>query len=625
MKKLTRTLVVVASLSILLVIAGVAVLPGIVALNRVKADIAATLSHATGRSITIRKLTLTLYPWLGIHLRGATIGNAPGFGQAPLAHVKDAVIEVRFLPLFRRRIVLRRIVLTGLALHLRVNKAGRENWAGLAGQRPAAAPDHAAARPAAKAPAFTLLRVAGITIKNASIDYRDARTATDAALTHLTVRSGAIRPHQPIVVTVAGRLRAGGRVPIAFHIKTRVRRTDNGAALDPFRLSIATLHAVGVIHVERGPNAFVVRGHLRVPSFAPRPLLAALGLHYRPRDSRALHAAAGDITFRLTPQRLQLAPLRLKIDDTTITGSILRTGHPPLFQINLALGDLVPADYFPAPAPAPTQAPPAVVGRGSAPAPFHLSLRGTITIASLTVHGLMLTHVAATLDSRDGRVRLRPLTANLYGGTLTGALTADTGSSPLVWRSQARLHQVRAGALLRALGLFPELSGRLDATAALHGSGVALPAVERSLTGRLSGSLRHGVLRGLDLDAIARNPTAAMGSRRANRVQGTAFSDLHASATIDHGAMAMQRLTVHAARLVASGHGTVILPTRTIDYLINVTLPSGLIIPVRAQGPVGHVQVSVSLNRLLKNSGHNGLRPALKHLRGHLEQLLGIH
>lgn len=631
MKKLTRILVIVASFTAVLVVIGVAALPGIVALNKVKGEIAETLSRATGRSVTIQKLSLSLYPWLGIRLAGATIGNAAGFGAAPFAHVDDAVVEVRLLPLFARHIVLRRIVLTGLSLDLRVDKAGRTNWATFTSHKPPRAPIPVAAPQAAiKAPTFALLKAAGLTVKNARIDYRDARTGGHVTLTRFMIRSGAIAPNRPVAITLAGILEAQGHGSFPFRIQTRLSHKGNNVVFDPFRLSIATLNAVGALSAGPGPKGFVADGHLHVPAFAPRPLLTALGLHYVPRDPRALQAASGDVAFQLSPDRLELAPLRLKVDGTVMTGSVVRIGRPLLYRVHLAVGSLAPMAYLPAPARSPV--PQGVAARAPVPpsgspppAPFPLPLQGGITIASLRVHGLTLTHVVAGLDSRAGRVSLQPLTAILYGGTLAGALAANTVPSPLTWRSHAHLQQVHIGALLRALHLFPELSGSLDVDAALHGSGTALPLVERSLTGRMKGSIQHGVLRGLDLDTIAHNPTAAAGGRRASHVEGTTFSDLGASATIDHGVMDMQKLSIHTARAVASGHGTVSLPTKTINYLINVTLPSGLVIPVRVQGPVGRVRFSVSLNRLLSNSRHNGSQPALKDLRNNLKKLFGIH
>ncbi|MHB8253980.1 MAG: AsmA family protein [Acidiferrobacter sp.] len=625
MKKLTRTAVVVGLIAAL-VIAGVAALPGIVALNQVKGEIAGALSQATGRPVTIGKLGLSLFPWLGIRLTEATLGNAPGFGQAPFAHVDTALVEVRILPLFARHIVLRRIVLTGLQLNLQENQAGQTNWSmgpHLKSTRP-----HTPISPreAHEAPAFALLRAAGLIVKNARIQYQNARTGSHDALTHLTVRVGVIVPGQPVAVNLAGILTAG-HYPVPFRIATHIDRKGTNYALDPLRLSVATLRATGVVHAMLGKPGFVASGNLHVPTFAPRPLLAALGLHYVPQDPQALKTASADVTFKVSPSQILLAPLRLTVDHTIITGDVTRDSFPLLYRVHLGINALAPIHDLPAP----EAAPKAPVGNMtptpvSVPSPLaRLPLVGVVTIGSLRVHGLTMTDVRAPIHSRAGRIQVQPLTMDLYGGTFSGALVAHTVNHPLSWRVQADLQHVHVGAALRALHLFQEFSGSLDAQAALAGTGTTLAPIEQSLSGTLSGSVQHGSLRGLDLDFIANNPTGAAGVQHPKQAEGTAFSHLHASATVASGVVHMQQLSMRTSKAVVRGHGTVALPTKTVNYLLNVALAGGLTVPVRVRGPVGHIRISVSLNQLLSHPQRNGVAPALNKLGGRLKRLFGIH
>ncbi len=630
MKKQTRTVVIALSLATVLVLAIVVALPGIVALNKVKNEIAETLSQASGRPVTIGKLSLSLYPWLGIRLDGAELANAPTFGKTPLARVDDALVEVRVLPLFAGHIVLRRVVVTGLKLNLRENAAGHTNWAALIRTPKRPAPTKATRAEAHEAPAFALLRAAGLTVTNASVTYRNARTGARDILSHFTVRLGEIRPGRPVAVHLAGVLKTAGHGPFPFRLSARAIRQHKGLLLNPFRLSIATLKAVGTVQATETRSGLKAHGHLHIPAFAPRPLLAALGLSYRPSDPKALRTASGRLAFRLSPRQLSLAPFTIRFDQTLVTGRLVRLAHPLLYRVHLAISSLALAPYLPPkpsapPAPQPVQGPGRPQAGTKTPSPLlSLPVMGTVTIGRLVAHGLTLTHVSAALHGRHGHIRLQPLTMDLYGGTFAGRL-ALKAAHPLPWRLAARLSQVHIGALLRALHMFPEFSGLLNAHVRLRGSGVALLPIEQSVSGRLTADMPRGALRGLDINFIAKDPKAVVGPHRLKKVAGTVFTRLHAQATIANSLVTLQALSLHTARAAVHGQGTMtLLPTKTLNTLLKVTLPSGLTVPVRVRGPIGHVHFAVSLNRLLSGSG-KGLGSAFKSLGGRLKSFLGIH
>ncbi len=631
MKKQTRTVVLALSLTTVLVLAIVAALPGIVALNKVKNEIAKTLSQASGRPVTIGRLSLSLYPWLGIRLDGAELANAPTFGKTPLAQVDDAIVEVRVLPLLAGHIVLRRVVVTGLKLNLRENAAGYTNWASLI--RPpktSPLPTKASRAEAHEAPAFALLRAAGLTVTNASVTYRNAHTGARDILSHFDVRLGEIRPGRPVAIHLAGTLQTAGHGPFPFRLSARAIRQHKGLLLNPFRISIATLKALGTVQATETRSGLKAHGHLRVPTFAPRPLIAALGLSYRPSDPKALRTASGRVAFTLSPGQLSLAPFTIRFDQTLVTGQVVRLAHPLLYRAHLAISSLVLAPYLPQkpsapPAPRPLPGPRRPHAGTKTPSPFlSLPVIGTVTIGRLVAHGLTLTRVSAGLRGHAGHIRLQPLTMDLYGGAFAGRF-ALRAARPLSWRLSARISQVHVGALLRALHMFPEFSGLLNARTDLRGSGITLLPIEQSASGRLTADMPRGALRGLDIDFIAKDPKAIVGPHRLKKVAGTAFTRLHAQATIANSLVTLQALSLYTSRAAVHGQGTLtLLPTKTVNTLLKVTLPSGLTVPVRVRGPIGHVHFAISLNRLLSGS-NKGLGSAFKSLGGRLKSFLGIH
>src|SRR3569623_1095234 len=100
--------------------------------NKYKAEIAAAVSQATGRELTISgDIRLPLFPWLGVELGAMELSNAPGFGSEPFVSITSAAVKVKLLPLLRKEVQAEAVTLTGLRLHLRRDAAGRNNWADL--------------------------------------------------------------------------------------------------------------------------------------------------------------------------------------------------------------------------------------------------------------------------------------------------------------------------------------------------------------------------------------------------------------------------------------------------------------------------------------------------------------
>ncbi len=628
MKKRTRLIAIAAGLLVVAATATVALLPGLHALDQVKAGIAQTLSQATGRPVTISKLSVTLFPWLGVRVDGATLGNAPGFGARPLARVARADIQVRVLPLFRRQIVLRRIILTGLRLNLDENRAGVTNWATLVHSHPAPHRSAAAVRAERReAPAFVLLRAAGLSLRGALIHYRNARTGSADTLSGLNLHVGAITPGQPVAVGLHGLLKIAGHPAFPFRLSTKALYQAPRLTLSSLHFSIATLKVLGRMHIRDAHGAPRARGHLRVPPFAPRPLLTALGLSYQPRATTVLKQASAAVSFHWSLATLRLAPLRFTLDHTTITGRITRMAQPLSYQARLAIDHLRPLPYLPAPstsaAPPPSPSPgPTALAHGAA---FNTPLTVTVTCGGLRLHGLLATNLRAVLQAAGGQLRLKPMTMNLYQGRFAGAVEANLRPSPVTWRLQAQLVHVEVSQVLSALHVFPAFSGALDARAHLHGSGATLAAAKQTLSGRLTAAIPNGRLRGVDLDLIAKDPKALAGAHKAHAARGTRFSGLHASATVGHGVVHMNALTLHTTRAVIHGHGDFLLATDSVNSLLEVALPSGFVIPVRVAGPPGHIRFNISLNRLFSDSSPNNVGSTLKTLGGALKHAFGLH
>ena len=146
--------------------------------NDYKDDITAAVQNATGRQLTLDgDLELALFPTIRIAVGAASLSNAPGFGDEPMARIGSAELRVGLWPLLARRIEISRAQLQGLELNLARNRSGANNWQDLGGGGAPAAPAPAAEGGEGTSVNFNL-GVDAVEIEDAHIVWNDASTGS---------------------------------------------------------------------------------------------------------------------------------------------------------------------------------------------------------------------------------------------------------------------------------------------------------------------------------------------------------------------------------------------------------------------------------------------------------------
>lgn len=204
MKRLLKFLVWLSGIALLIVAALLVVLPLVVNPNDFKEDISQAVKDATGRELSFHgDITLSLFPWLGVELGGVSLANAPGFGPEPFAEVGGAVVKVRLLPLLSREVEISTLSLKDLRLNLSRHADGRSNWDDLGGPAAPATAGAKAAVPSAPLPALAALAIGGVAVENAQLRWDDQSTGQHVQLGQFNLKSGAIIPGQPVVVSLS--------------------------------------------------------------------------------------------------------------------------------------------------------------------------------------------------------------------------------------------------------------------------------------------------------------------------------------------------------------------------------------------------------------------------------------
>ncbi len=211
--------------------------------NDYRDDITSAVHDATGRELSIEgDLRLSVFPWLGLSLGQTRLGNAPGFGDQPMAQVEAVDIKVRLLPLLEKKLEMKTVLLRGLQLNLARHADGRSNWDDLTGgpakktqggETAAKIPGKTAGESAP--PALAALAIGGIELRDARIVWDDQRSGQHIVIDKLQLQTGALSPGEPVDVSLS--LDVATREPALQHHITFSTRLEVDPAFERLGLS----------------------------------------------------------------------------------------------------------------------------------------------------------------------------------------------------------------------------------------------------------------------------------------------------------------------------------------------------------------------------------------------------
>ncbi len=659
---------------VLLVLAGIAVV-AFVDPNDYKDDIAKAVRDRTGRDLKLDgNLSLSIFPWLAIETGHAELGNPAGFGSGPFVAVESADVGVKLIPLLRGQFEVRRLRLDGLRVNLIRDQRNHTNWEDLAKSSGTSAPAQSGGS----------ARIAGLTLKDGALDYRDLGSGSHWRLTNLNASTGSLGGSEPFDFDLAAsidqgegseatqiKLKAAARldtqakrygaqdlkldlvqVPTAKRAKERklsVSMASIAADLGPqtldapqFSLRIAGAELNGSLKGERIVDEPKFSGTLKLPNTSPRKLLEELDAQVpKTRDANALSALAFETTFHATGESVWFENLKLTLDDSHLTG---RAGIENLkksaISFDLAM-DQIDLDRYQEPEQKKPVAP-------KDAKPFELPVeqlkslnaRGTLAVGQLTVAGIRMSAVKLTVDAKDGLVRLNPSQAKLYGGAHRGSVVLDARGAVARLSVDEHMSGVQFAPLFADLFDSKRLSGTGAASAALTARGNNSDALIHSLDGHLDFEVTNGALEGTDLWYEMRR-ARALWKREPAPAQAstgrTAFHTLKGTGTIDKGVLSNRDLQIDMDYLKANGQGTLDFASKTVDYRLQTNLYripeqgagaemqdlKAAEIPVRVSGTLADAKVRLDLDAVAKAQAAKKVDEKKEEMTNKLKEKLG--
>ena len=645
--------------------------------NDFREEIADAVKEATGRDLVIDgEVNLQLFPWLAVEVGHATLGNAPGFGDEPFAEFDRAELSVRVLPLLlRQEVAVGAAVLDSLRLNLEVNSKGQTNWDDLASEETDVVGIEGV-ETSAQASDGQAFEVSGVDINDAAIVYANRATGDVYTLSGVNMKIGRISGDRD-PVPASGSLHfdvqptgMSGDIEvetvIAFDLESGVVTLDGfaldgvteGLANSPTRLGIKTagvavntqnqtvqlqpveLRAMDVeISADVQPfsyaGAIEVTAAIKAAAFSPRSLMHLFDVSPpETADPSVLSSLAIEAQAEIHESYVSLTDITIKLDDTTFTGGLTVPFDMTERQLLDLRADSIDLNRY--------MAPPAEGSSGEAEesAPVEipadlikpLNARGGLKIGSVLLGGLELEQVDLNLQTSNGRMRLHPMTASLFGGSYSGDVNIDVSGSVPVLSMNESVQGIDLARLALAMFEQENISGTMSGNFTLAGRGQNMVEIQRTLDGNMSFELKDGFYEGTDIWYEMRRARAVLKKETPPEPvlpARTKFTSVTATGVVTDGVMRNDDFVADLPFMQLTGKGDVDLPAGTVDYDLRARVfrkPEALeeataeeiedftktVIPLKITGPLTAPKVRPNIEELLRQRVEEEVKEALE-------------
>ncbi len=542
--------------------------------NDFREDIAEAVGDSTGRELVIEgDVSISLFPWLAVEIGKAELGNAPGFGDEPFAEFESAKMGVQLLPLLlRREVAVGTVSVDSLTVNLEENRQGANNWDDLA----SAEPEEASAESTGEAVEATI-DAAGISFTNATIRYEDAAgayslTKADLSVGAITGEGGEINVDG---MSLRGILEGVVSTPGEFSIEMAgmsVQTAEQVVAMRPVEMSVLGLEISADVQPFSYAGDIEPVAAIEVAAFSPRELMQVFDVEeIETADPAALSSLVIAATAAVKATAIELSDVNIKLDDTTFAGKLVvpltETGA---YSMDL-VGDRIELGRYMEPATDTAEAETAETAPVEIPAELirPLKARGSLKIDVATLDAIEFNNVELGLNIGDGRLRLHPISASLFGGSYNGDVRVDASGAAPVLSVDEKLSGVNLADLARAMFEQDNITGTIGGAFKLSGRGEDTNAMQRSLNGNISIELLDGTYEGTDIWYELRRARAKIRNEEPPEPElppRTKFSSITATGVVRDGVMQNDDFFAELPFMQLRGRGSVDLAEATVDY-----------------------------------------------------------
>jgi AsmA protein len=630
--------------------------------NDFRDEISTQVKAATGRDLVIEgDLSLSVFPWIAVNIGRTQLGNAEGFGDEPFLSFEEARLSVRLAPLlFQQTVTIGTATLDSFSLNLEVASDGRNNWTDLAeaGEtEPVTETTETTETGGAQA-----LDVAEVRLSNASISFRDAQAGTSNTVTGLSLTTSNVVAGEPFDIQaefefstepagISGRLEfsstmsfSEGNEQISFrdfridgHLDGVASDTteyrfsapaiDVDIAADLVTMGSMELSLLGIdMSAEVEPYSYTTpqpRMSMTVEPFSLKKLMQTVGVEAPPTaDPDALTRVSFSANAAVGQTSLALTSMTIELDDTTLTGQVsVPLTADGAFQFDLT-ADSINVDRYMAPADANASGTSAAEGDIEIPVDLirTLNANGTARLEKAYLSGMTFENMVLGVNSANGQLRMYPITAELFEGRYNGDIKINVaGDIPSISVNE-NVAGVQLAPLAKAMFDQENITGTIEGSFKLSGSGNNLSAIRRDLHGTMAFSLTDGAWEGTDVWYQLRSAYALFKQRPAPEPREparTEFSNVRVTGPVNDGVFSNNDLLAELPFMQLTGNGTVDLAAGEVDYSMQARVLeqpefvdqataaeledfTEAVIPLRITGPLADPSIQPDVEAMLR-------------------------
>ncbi|MEE1673167.1 AsmA family protein [Agarivorans aestuarii] len=605
MKKL---LYVVAALVVLLVI-GVVVAVSMVNTDDIKKLLVDKTKETTGRELIIEgDLGWRFFPSIGFELGSLRLRDNPEFGDGDTISISGAEMSVALMPLFSKSIEVGDISVRGLTLRHQTKADGSTSLDDLTQtNEDQSAPSEPASteESSGTSPAGWSVSLAGIEIVDANVEL------IDLAL-NKTQKLG----------------------PVNFSLDGLELGKDNG-----FSLSLKFDDGEILVEQQATGLIFIAEDFSKI---ALTDVSNGLNLQGSAIPNGAMNVQAElALSYTMQSKTAELSKLAIDIDGKTqIVGSssVILSDIPSIkFDFNIPLLDT--ANFMgesTASAESNDEGNTSTATSGEEQEPDltvlkTLNLDGKLSIDKLQHQKLHIEDIKQQVQIKDGILRLKELSANLYGGRLESNAVIN-GQKPVAsYSANAKLVGVQARPLLSDAADFDFVAGGLNVDLKLKGNGLTPTAIKKKISGPINATFTDGAIYGVNIPQMIRSAKATIkggDKSQAQQEQKTDFSELVINSSLGNSLAKVNKMQMSSPLLRIDGKGQTHLIKESLDFeFITKVVASlegqgskndlaGLDIPISVKGSWTEPKVNLDMKKLFEGQAKEAVNKELKKALG---------
>jgi AsmA protein len=260
------------------------------------------------------------------------------------------------------------------------------------------------------------------------------------------------------------------------------------------------------------------------------------------------------------------------------------------------------------------------------------NVRGGLTLDEARLAGMMFENVELGINAENGDLRMHPITAQFFDGTYEGDVRIDASGELPTLSVNENVRNVNVGSLAKAMFEREDVTGSINGSFKLSGSGADIAAIQRDLDGSMSFELLDGTWEGTDLWYELRRARAVLKQEPEPEPElpaRTRFSSVKLTGPVTDGVFTNDDLFAELPFMHLTGKGSVDFAAAEIDYRMSARIlekPEFLqdaseeeledfteaVIPLRITGPLAAPSIKPDVEAMLRKEAEKKLKDALR-------------